>query len=115
MLLETFADALEDHDLVCAKSGREALGLLQAGERFDAILCDLMMPDMTGIDLYEKLLVDRPDVVPAMAFMTGGAITGRTGDFVRSVPNRVIEKPVALATLRDAVQELLATRTAFRP
>ena len=52
------------HDVVAMNSPRQALEAIVAGDRFDLILCDLMMPDMTGMDLYAELQRLAPDVVP---------------------------------------------------
>ena len=50
----------------------EALALVLEGKRFDLILCDLMMPVMTGMDLHAELLIVAPDQAARMVFMTGG-------------------------------------------
>jgi PAS domain S-box-containing protein len=64
-----------DHDVVATTNGSEALSKLSAGERFDAILCDLMMPQMTGMDLHARLLQVAPDQAARLIFLTGGAFT----------------------------------------
>jgi len=108
-ILELVADALADHDVVCTNRAQEALALLQTGECFDVILCDLTMPEMSGIVFYEKLLHSRPEEASRVVFVTGGATTIRCEDFLRSVPNRVVEKPFTVATIRGVVQKALAT------
>jgi len=45
----------KEHDVVATVAAREALALCAAGEKFDLILCDLMMPEMTGMDLHREL------------------------------------------------------------
>jgi CheY-like chemotaxis protein len=82
-----------DHDLVVLTRAREALERTGGGERFDVILCDLMMPEMTGMDLYEALVRSAPDQAERMVFLTGGAFTPRARDFLDRVPNQRIEKP----------------------
>jgi PAS domain S-box-containing protein len=82
-----------DHDLVVLTRAREALERIGGGERFDVILCDLMMPEMTGMDLYEALVRSAPDQAERMVFLTGGAFTPRARDFLDRVPNQRIEKP----------------------
>ena len=64
-----------EHDVTVANSGRAALELLRAGERFDVILCDLMMPEITGMDVHAQLLQLSPEQADRMIFMTGGAFT----------------------------------------
>lgn len=60
--------ALSGHTASEASGGSEALVLLQA-ERFDAILLDHLMPEMTGIELFEKLRALGIDV--PVGFVTG--------------------------------------------
>lgn len=109
MLLRAIKRILEDdqQDVVCKKSAREALGLIDSGERFDIILSDLMMPTMTGMEFYEALLSRNPDLSRRVVFMSGGAITARMADFLKSVPSQRLEKPFKLASLLEAIQRLL--------
>jgi signal transduction histidine kinase len=86
-----------------AHSGREALALFDAGRRFDLILCDVMMPDLTGMDLFERLRVSDRDAADAMVFMTVGTFTDRAQAFRASVSNLFLDKPIALTTLRALV------------
>jgi CheY-like chemotaxis protein len=88
--------------------------MIESGERFDIILCDLMMPTMTGIEFYETLLAQNPDLARRVVFISGGAITGKVDAFLQSVPNLRIEKPFKIATLRNTIQQLLAAQTAER-
>ena len=81
------------HDVVYVSSSREALALLLAGEPFDAILCDLMMPEMTGMALHQELLRQRPALAARMVFLSGGAFTEDAQRFLDEVPNRRLEKP----------------------
>ena len=62
-----------EHDVVVAVSGREALARLVDDPDFDVILCDLMMHDLTGMDLFEELKAIRPELAERFVFMTGGA------------------------------------------
>ncbi len=96
------------HEVVISSGAREALGLLGAGEHFDLILCDLMMPEMTGMDLYERLRSDWPDAATRVAFLTGGAFTAVARAFLEKVSRPCIEKPFEPQALRKVVTELLA-------
>ena len=69
--------ALEDllqelHDVSTAAGGGEVLERLAGGERYDVILCDLMMPDLSGMDVHERLLTTHPDQAARMLFLSGG-------------------------------------------
>ncbi len=96
-----------DHDLTVLTSAREALALFDRGERFDAILCDLMMPDMTGMDLHAALHERFPDQAARMTFLSGGAFTPSATRFLDSVPNARLDKPFDAAVLRATVRGLV--------
>jgi CheY-like chemotaxis protein len=74
-------------------SAREALDAVAAGPPFAAILCDLMMPEMTGMDLHEALARTDPPLAGRMVFMTGGAYTDRAQAFLDRMPGRRLDKP----------------------
>jgi PAS domain S-box-containing protein len=88
--------------------GRQALELLRHDCGYDVIVCDLMMPEVTGMDIYEELAQSKPDMSKRMLFMTGGAFTERARTFLESVPNRFLEKPFDLAQLESAVRSVAA-------
>ena len=96
-----------DHDVEVMTSGADALEHLLAGETYDVVLCDVMMPNVSGIDLYERLAHDRPGEEAKIIFMTGGAFTDRARKFLARVPNRRIEKPFPIAELNAALGELV--------
>lgn len=87
-----------------ASSGRVALEQIQAGERPDLILCDLMMSDISGVDLFEALSADYPELADRMLFITGGAFTERTRRFSEEHAERVLEKPIAPEMLRARIR-----------
>ena len=61
-----------EHEVTAVTTAMAALTLVQSGSRFDAILSDLMMPEMTGMELYAALNQSTPDQARRMVFMTGG-------------------------------------------
>jgi CheY-like chemotaxis protein len=69
-----------------------------------------MMPDMTGIELYEQLLAQCPDAARRVVFLTGGAANVRMADFLAAVRNPCLEKPFPVEVLRELVQQRLAGR-----
>jgi DNA-binding NarL/FixJ family response regulator len=99
------ARVLSEHDVVPLTSARVALARIVAGERFDVILCDVMMPDFSGIDLYEGIANQIPRLLERVVFMTGGAYTSEAIEFLDRVPNLRLEKPI----LPQALHETLAT------
>ena len=101
----------KEHDVVSAATAGEALERLENGEQYDLILCDLMMPEMTGMEMAERLRRDQPGLYDRLVFLSGGAFTPEAAEFLRSVGNRFIEKPFLPDDLRRRVQELLGART----
>ena len=87
---------------------RQALARLLEGEPYDLILCDLMMPELTGMDLHAALQAARPAAAARMAFMTGGAFTERARDFLETCGAPQVHKPFSPQGLRDAVRAWLA-------
>lgn len=95
--------ALRDEEVVVTDDAREAIARIVAGERFDVILCDLMMPGMTGMDLHDELHQVAPEQARSLIFLTGGALTKRAQDFIASTRHLVVEKPFDVAALRRLV------------
>jgi CheY-like chemotaxis protein len=89
--------ALEElHDVRATQDAREALEWIGTGQRFDLILCDMMMPLMTGMEFYTRLAAIAPGQADRVVFMTGGAFTPRAREFLARLPNLRIEKPFDL-------------------
>jgi PAS domain S-box-containing protein len=96
---------LRDYDVMHVTAAAEAVELL-ARESFDVILCDVMLPGMSGIDLFEAVSRAEPHLLRRFIFVTGGAFTQRARDFLASVPNARIDKPFDASVIRDAVAAL---------
>ena len=78
---------------------------MMAGPTFEVILCDLMMPEMTGMELHRALMRSSPELVDRVTFITGGAFTEAAAEFIRSLPGKVMEKPFAPNELRALVSD----------
>jgi two-component system cell cycle sensor histidine kinase/response regulator CckA len=98
----------ESHDVVLAGEGKQALELLLGDDHFDVVLCDLMMADVNGMDVYETVRAKRPGLEKRIVFMTGGAFTTRGRQFLASVPNQCLEKPFDAGEVFTVVNEHLA-------
>jgi CheY-like chemotaxis protein len=83
----------EGSELTVLTSGRQALDRLLRDEEFDWIFCDLMMPDLSGMDVYEEIRRTGRGLESRFVFMTGGAFTPRAREFVARVPNACVAKP----------------------
>ena len=95
----------EENDVTFAASGREALKHLLGETAFDVVFCDLMMPEMNGIDIYQALRLNRPGYERRIVFMTGGAFTHEAERFLGQTPNPRLEKPFDLRNLRRIVRQ----------
>src|SRR5262249_22342696 len=84
----------------------DALARLAGGERFDAIVCDLMMPEISGIELYDRLANVAPDCRGQIIFMTGGAFTPQAREFLAKLERPHLEKPFSEAQFRRAIESV---------
>lgn len=101
MLLQAVARLLaEDYEVVTAESGEAAQALLQRDSRFDAVLCDVMMPEVSGMDLHAWLAAREPALAARMVFMTGGVFTERARSFLQALGRPWLDKPFDPAALR---------------
>jgi CheY-like chemotaxis protein len=100
----------KDYDVTVAVCGKDALALIADGARFDAIISDVMMPNMTGIDLFEELQRIAPDQARRVVFLSGGAFTAQTRERLDQLGVPQLEKPVTAKQLRDCVLRIASTR-----
>lgn len=100
----------DSHDVTAVSRGAEAIALLKDSPSFDVILCDLMMPEVSGIDIYAELQDRAPTMVNRVVFMTGGTFTERAARFLKSVPNTCLNKPFSYDALQTVIEESLAKK-----
>jgi CheY-like chemotaxis protein len=65
----------------------------------------LMMPEMTGMDLYAELLRTHPELAAGIVFITGGAFTKEARQFLDQTANRCMEKPFDLSSIRAVIRD----------
>ena len=108
MLSQRFIERVlrDDCDVTPVTSAKDALARLDGGATFDVILCDVMMPEMNGIELYRVLGERHASVVPNVYFMTGGAFTPEAARFLESLPNTHLDKPMT----KEALRRVIATQ-----
>jgi CheY-like chemotaxis protein len=94
-------------EVVSVQRAGDALARLANGERFDAIVCDLMMPEISGIELYDRLASVAPECTGKIIFMTGGAFTPDAREFLARLDRPHLEKPFSEAQLRQAIESLV--------
>ncbi|MEP7126675.1 MAG: ATP-binding protein [Byssovorax sp.] len=105
LVARALARGLRPHRVTTTQSGREALALLAEGKRFDLIVCDMMMPELTGMDVHEEIARLYPDALPHLAFISGGSFTERAEEFLARVTVPLLDKPVDFAKIRALLQE----------
>ncbi len=96
------------HEVVSETEARGALARFERGEPYDLVLCDLMMPDMTGMDLHGEVLQRFPGLARRFVFLTGGAFTEAARRFLERTDRPRLEKPFAPEELRRFVGHALA-------
>jgi signal transduction histidine kinase/CheY-like chemotaxis protein len=96
-----------DFDVTLARSGVQALGLLEEGRHFDALIVDLIMPGLPGPELYVRIRERWPGLEQKIIFSTGGAFTVASREFLASVPNSRFEKPISREELRPILARVV--------
>jgi len=94
---------LRDYDVVHCTTMTEALDRIRSGERFDVVVCDVMMPGGNAPDVHAAIVKEAPRLAERMLFMTGGATTPEAIAFVTAQAGRVLTKPLDLRELRRRV------------
>ncbi|HEY3668351.1 MAG TPA: ATP-binding protein, partial [Polyangiaceae bacterium] len=101
------------HDVSICTSGRDGLKRLSTdASSFDLVLCDLMMPDVSGSAVYENLKEAHPELLSRFVFMTGGAFTDRARDFMAQYPGEQLEKPFNIADVEKLLRRMTAAKAA---
>jgi CheY-like chemotaxis protein len=103
-LCRALSAALEgEHDVVAVNSGEAALALLAADRAFDVILCDVMMPGITGMDVWTRAVAACPELEPRFVFTTGGAFSSEAAAFLDK-GKTYLEKPFDMPRLRSLLR-----------
>ncbi len=106
---------VDAYEVVLAESGAAAFEVLANDRRFEVILCDLMMPDVSGMQVHAWVQREAPELLPRMVFMTGGAFTRAASEFLEQVVNRYIEKPFEVRELVAALDRVVRKGVSIRP
>jgi two-component system cell cycle sensor histidine kinase/response regulator CckA len=99
---------LRAHDLSAAFSGYDALQLIAATPEFDLVFCDLMMAQLSGMEVFEAVRLRYPQLQDRFVFMTGGAFSQQAKDFLSDLSNPVIDKPFDIRALHALVNQRVA-------
>ena len=100
---------LRDHDVTAVGSARAALAVLAQQSTFDVIFSDMMMPEMSGVELYQEIERRWPALEPRIVFMTGGAFTPQVQEFLDQTRNPRLEKPFAISAVRALIERFVGS------
>lgn len=105
MALEAILEAL-NYEIIVAENGHDAIAIYQTqGGSIDLIVSDLIMPQLTGYELYERLQGDFPNV--RLLLMTGYPLDEDPGMLHDSGVRHWIQKPFTMKELEDRIEALL--------
>ena len=111
LLLKAYRRMLADvHEVVTALGGRDALLILQKQHDFDLILCDLQMPEMSGMELYAAVKTIHPELGDRFVFVTGGAFSAEAKRFLEQAIT-CLSKPFRIEELLAIIEQKIAERT----
>ena len=99
-----------EHQVTALSDPREALALIAGGARFDVIICDLLMPHQSGMEVYEAVLACAPDQAARFVFITGDTSRDDVRAFLTRVPNERLDKPFSVQNLRGIARRYAAER-----
>jgi signal transduction histidine kinase/CheY-like chemotaxis protein len=94
-----------EHEVTVTTSAREGLEKLSR-EPFDLILCDLMMPDMNGIQFERELRERHPSLGESVLFVSAGAFTPEARAFCEANRERMLDKPIDFDGLRSRLSQI---------
>jgi PAS domain S-box-containing protein len=100
------------HEVAVLTSGAELLRLLEEGDRWDVVLCDLTMPDPDGIALYESVRTRAPELAHRWAFITGGVVSDRATTFLARQEVPTLHKPLEPGAVLELVDHLAGAAAA---
>jgi CheY-like chemotaxis protein len=81
-----------------------ALRRIGSGDWYDVVLCDVMMPGMSGVELHARVARIAPEIAVRFIFVTGGILLPHVQSLLEGVPNLVLAKPIDFESLRELVR-----------
>ena len=89
-------------------NGIEALKRLEE-QKYDLIMCDMRMPGMGGIELYQEIEKKYPELVSRFIFISGDTVSEGNRSFLKITGASLLAKPFELDALIEAVNNKLAS------
>jgi CheY-like chemotaxis protein len=102
-------DTLEDegHQIVEASSGKEAVDILEAGNTFDLVILDYMMPVYTGLEVLTKMKTMGLNPVPPVLILTAKSQQSVRDEVAASGASGFMSKPFSPMELAGKVEAML--------
>ena len=94
------------HEVDVLQDAREALKRIADGARYDAIVCDVMMQEMNGVQFFEELERRAPELARHTGLMSGGVFNVQAREFIEHRAIRLLQKPFEREGLRKFVERL---------
>ncbi|MCC6750191.1 MAG: response regulator [Deltaproteobacteria bacterium] len=94
-----------EFEIQSTSSPRAALELV-AEHPFDVILCDVMMPELSGLEFHRRLQANLPEQAARIVFITGGTFTPEEEQQLRAMANPVLAKPIEPAELAQILHQV---------
>lgn len=104
-ILRVYSRVLPGVQVITCNGPVEARARLQSDRRFEAIFCDLAMPEGGGARLCREIGARWPELAPLIVVMTAGAMNDEDDAFLASYPGRVLAKPFTPEQVLAAVDE----------
>jgi two-component system NtrC family sensor kinase len=106
VLLRGLKRSLSEHDVMTATSVNQGMQLYGSHE-FDIVFCDLMMPELNGLEFYTRLSALGPSHAQRLVLMTGGVFADRLGCSLAEIPSPCILKPFKHGEIERLISEAL--------
>jgi len=94
------------YDVFLANDALDVLSRLESGQTYDAFVCDLMMPDMSGMELWDQVQRRWPHLAARMVFASGGAFTPEATEFTEQPDRLFVQKPFEINMLRSLIERV---------
>jgi len=108
LLGQTIQLGLEDTmDVELETSGERGLERLLTDDAIELVLCDISLPDLSGIDIHARVQSERPELMKRFVVMTGGAVSNESRDFLDAYRGPLLNKPFTLTQVETLVAGLL--------
>ncbi len=107
-LRSELADMLEGYDVVEAGSGDEALGIISSANNIDAVVLDIRMPGIDGLETLRRIKKIAPEL--GVIIFTGFSTKDAAVNALKNHADDYLEKPADIDRLGSAVENVIAYR-----